>query len=96
MKTPLLLNGNAGFFFFLDSKNNREIPEFLSVCYIVRFEYFIAGYFKYDNAMKIYMEIVSFTCTSAMIRCHLKNFLEGKPNGIPFCCHVKCLSTSSV
>jgi hypothetical protein len=48
----------------------------------------------YDNAMKIIVEIVSFTCTSANIRCELKNVLEdvdleGKPNDIPFCCLVK-------
>jgi hypothetical protein len=82
MKTPLLLNRNAG---ILDLKNNREIQEFLFICCIVRFEYFIARYFKYDNAMKIIMEIVSFTCTSVKIHCQLKIFLEdmdleGKPD----------------
>jgi hypothetical protein len=51
--------------------------------------------------MEFIIEIVSFTCTSAKIRYQLKNFLgdvdlEDKPNGITFCCLVKCLSTGSV
>ena len=96
---PAIVGRNAGLIALI--KNDPSFPDFFPIHCIIYRENLISRYFKYEDIMKIVLEIVNFIRKHSKTHRQFRNFieeleLEDKPSDVSFCCIVRRLSTSNV